>query len=131
MAIQTRGFGVDVMPQFTPVNPSMVATDPNRVTAGVLQSFQLADVLAKMNAYKKLQEEQDATRQGRLASINVGNQVAVGQGQNTLSQLPAENELALSDLSHKISLGEPMFRQKLGAINNAIRERCRSRSVGN
>jgi hypothetical protein len=70
MGLQTQGFAVRAAPQFTPVNPSLVAFNPSVAADGMLQAFQLAKEYENVKAKKALQAELEATRIARIAQTN-------------------------------------------------------------
>ena len=66
MAITTRGFGIDVMPQVYQASPDNLTLNPNRLTQGALDAFQLNDTYNKLQAFKLQQQELNANRAARI-----------------------------------------------------------------
>ncbi len=92
MAITTGGFGVNVIPQYTPVDPRLVAFDPTQISNGVLSAFQVVDNYKKMQAFNKAQAELDATRAGRIASTNSGYEANISDNDLRLATNPLTGE---------------------------------------
>lgn len=82
MAIQTRGFGVDVMPHYTPVDPGLVAFNPSALTNGVLEQFKVANEAEKLKAFQMQQDELNQLRQERIATAHAKLQNEAGQAQS-------------------------------------------------
>lgn len=57
MAISTGGFGVNVMPTYTPVDPSLAAFNPAEITKGMLNHFQMQGTVAQLQAFKQHAQE--------------------------------------------------------------------------
>jgi hypothetical protein len=85
MAINTGGFQTSVLPQFTPVNPSLAAFNPSAAMEGAGQAVSVAQGLeqlknmrqiheenAKMSAAKNKQLQAQAVREGILADYEAG-----------------------------------------------------------
>ncbi len=85
MAINTGGFQTSVLPQFTPVNPSLAAFNPSAAMEGAGQAVSVAQGLeqlknmrqiheenAKMSAAKNKQLQAQAIREGILADYEAG-----------------------------------------------------------
>lgn len=73
MSIETGGYQVGVMPQYTPMDPRMVAFQPQQFSAGALSSLELINELDKRKAFAAQQAEQAATRAGRVGAMNAQN----------------------------------------------------------
>jgi hypothetical protein len=101
MAIQTRGFGANVMPQFVAANPELVAFNPNAVTGGVLSTIQIADMLAKRKAFLQQQAELEATRDSRLGAENARNQALI-----SVAPRRALSDIALADKTSALAPSE-------------------------
>jgi hypothetical protein len=93
MAINTQGHQVRQMPQYSAVNPSLVAFNPTAISDGMLQAFQIAKQYEALKASKALQAELEATRSGRIASTNKGYDVNIAAGDKTLRQMPRVEEI--------------------------------------
>ncbi len=55
--IQTHGFGVDVMPQYSQVNPQLAAINPIETTHGILSALQIGGTLDQLKAFKQHAQE--------------------------------------------------------------------------
>lgn len=64
--ITSRGFGVDVMPQVYQAAPENLAINPNRMTQGMLEAFEVNDKLNRLRAFQLQQEELNANRAARI-----------------------------------------------------------------
>jgi hypothetical protein len=93
MAINTRGFGVDVMPQYSPVNPSLVAFNPTALTDGLRSGVDLKMLLEKLAAQKAAAEENALTKDKRIGATNTINEVLAARGQKDLRQMPTIEEI--------------------------------------
>lgn len=75
--IQTRGFNVDVIPQFVGADPSLVALNPNNAISGILQSLHIADTMNKIKAFKAQEQYLNAIRSSKAqAEIAQANKIA-------------------------------------------------------
>lgn len=92
--IQTQGFQTSTIPKFTAVDPSVLALNPENATNGILTSFRIADTQSRLSAFKALQDELNATRQGRIASENAGNELKVAEAG---TRIPILSTLANAD----------------------------------
>jgi len=104
MAITTEGFGVNVMPQYTPVDPRLVAFDPAQISNGVLNAFQVVDNYKKMQAFNKAQAELDATRLKRVAATNSGYDASISDNDLRLATNPLAGEAKNATSRAAISL---------------------------
>lgn len=89
MAINTSGFGVNVMPQYTPVNPTLASINPDNFTNGALASFKVQDALEQLKAFRQHQEEFAKMEHARNSMM---------QAQSDREVLKAEHEKALAEL---------------------------------
>lgn len=79
------------MPQYTAVNPSLVAFNPTTISDGMGDAFRLAQQYEQLKASKALQAELAATRSGRIGAEQAKN--------NALMQLtPEQTKIALAKL---------------------------------
>jgi hypothetical protein len=108
--INTRGFGVNVMPQLAAVDPALYAFDPTKISQGALQAFQVVQAADQLKAERARQQELAMTQQARinqqralseLAVLNAARQGAVQGGDilatnrgNELSAATAGSDLA-------------------------------------
>lgn len=124
------------MPQYTPVDPRLVAFNPQQLTAGALSTIELANELSKRKAFLAQQAELEATRHGRLAAENTVNQsvvnvrphqdiASIALAQNRAAVLPGQTEAELADQSFQaqrrprvqdIQLTKDMVDEALGPI---------------
>lgn len=88
MAIQTGGYGVQVMPQLAAIDPRMYAPDPSRILQGAGQGLQFLGQIDQMKAFRAQQAEQDQTRDARIANTKALSDLAV---------LHAQEERAITD----------------------------------
>lgn len=95
MAIQTRGFGVQVMPQYTPVNANLAGYAPAQILGGALDSFKVAQAYNALRAQMDEANERKQLRPDRLAATKAGYSGVVRQeaeGQATSAgRVGAEN----------------------------------------
>jgi hypothetical protein len=73
MPIQTQGHQVQIMPQYTAMDPNRVTFNPAGFTQGALSSIEIIDQLQKQRAFQQAQMELAATRDGRLGAMNAQN----------------------------------------------------------
>lgn len=116
--ITTRGFGVDVMPQYTAPNPSLVAFNPSTISSGMMDAFNLARQYEDIKTKKALQAELAATREARIARDNAlaGFDIAKVGVQQPLLQPRADLELA--QMGSQQSLLGPETNLRMGQIGN-------------
>lgn len=69
MAIQTRGFDVNVMPKPGLADPSLVAFNPARIGQGMQEGLALSEQLARLKAFKLEQEEKAMLASDRINAI--------------------------------------------------------------
>lgn len=65
--ISTSGFGINVLPQVYQASPENLSINPNRLTQGMLEAFEVNDKLNKLRAFQLQQEELNANRAARIA----------------------------------------------------------------
>lgn len=92
MAISTSGFDIPVQARYTPVDPNLVAFNPNEVTKGVLSAYQVAETQAKLKAYQALQQELDATRQSRIGAQNAKDVLGAATDTGALKNVDVLNQ---------------------------------------
>lgn len=137
--INTSGFRLSQMPNYTPVDPSLVAMNPGAITQGIGASFQLANLLEQVKAQRQKRQLMDAIMQGQIEAENARNQAttatAMPGAQNTLGEY-AFNEkvrpLRLSALEQTLPLEaerasaerkmlEPEFKYKTAKLGSDLR----------
>jgi hypothetical protein len=122
MAIQTKGHQVSVMPGFTPVDPTLVAFNPQAITSGALSAIQIAQQLQRKRAFDAQQAELAATRDARiaeeLARSGIVTQTAPGvigaanaRNLSTVKIQPSATELAIA--GNQAGLGDIQFREQM------------------
>jgi hypothetical protein len=122
MAIQTQGHRVSVMPGFTPVDPSLVAFNPQAITSGALTAIQIAQQLQRKRAFDIQQAELAATRDARiaeeLARSGIVTQTAPGvigatnaRNLSTVQIQPSATDLAIA--GNQAGLGDIQFREQM------------------
>lgn len=131
------------MPQYTPVNPSLVAFNPTAVSDGMVQAFKLAQQYEDIKSKKALQAELEATRKSRIAQQNalaeydvakvgantplLGQEAALRSGQigNLQTLLPQELAARQSSLAFDIKKNDsfapnlPLLAKREGAMAEA------------
>lgn len=112
MAIQTRGFQLDVMPRYTPADPRLLAFDPSKIATGVGQGMSILEGLREMRQKAKDREEQNALTPLRVAA-------KTAEYQSIISRLPAEDRAAVVE-----ALG-----REAAAPTNTARTIAENRSV--
>lgn len=102
MPIQTRGFQLDVMPRFTPVDPSLVALNPDRLQSGILSSLQIRDAVGRIDAYRKLQDELEATRKARIDAANASAQLQAATATRGLGNVAIKGDVDAAEASARL-----------------------------
>jgi hypothetical protein len=92
MAINTRGFQVSAMPQYTPVDPSLVAYNPQETTQGLLQALNAVETDRQMRAQRAARAERDLLAGKRIAATEA-------EYDSILSRLPAQDRGILAQLA--------------------------------
>ncbi len=122
MPIQTRGFGLDILPQYSPVNPSLVAFNPSQIAGGAMDMSQLVKAIEKIKADRAIQAELAATKDARIAAQNAQNS-SIAQ----LSPVKTESEiLALGSANRRLPSAETaaisgnIFNDKSATINTGL-----------
>ncbi len=100
--INTRGFNVQNMPEYTPVDPRLVAFNPAAIPEGILSSFKIADTYKKMAAFDKLQKEYDSTRDQRINATGLGHDADALRSLQALELTPMETKLRAGEFAQKI-----------------------------
>jgi hypothetical protein len=146
MAINTGGFQTNVIPNYTPVDPNLVAFNPGAITAGIGQSFDAAKGLAELKLMRQTHEENakmsvaknkllqaQADNQRILAdyeagiapkkteSANLGYDAASAVSRNTMAVQPGVTEKTLLDQRNESLLAPGAFDLAKGAQNAAIK----------
>ena len=134
MAINTGGFQTNVIPNYTPVDPNLVAFNPGAITAGIGQSFDVAKGLAELKIMRQTHEENakmsaaknkllqaQADNQRILAdyeagiapkkteSANLGFDAASAVSRNTMAVQPGVTEAALRNQGYESRLAPGAF----------------------
>jgi hypothetical protein len=89
MAINTRGFQVSAMPQYTPVDASLAAYNPQEVTQGLLQALNAVETDRQMRAQRADRAERDLLAGKRIAATEK-------QYDSIISRLPVEDQAAIA-----------------------------------
>lgn len=92
MAINTRGFQVSVMPQYTPVDPSLVAYNPQETTQGLLQALNAVETDRQMRAQRAARAERDLLAGKRIAATEA-------EYDSVISRLPAQTQDILAQIA--------------------------------
>lgn len=116
MAIQTAGSQVSVMPQYSPVNPSLVAFNPTSVSDGMMNAFNLAKALEEIKSKKALQAEIEATRQKRIEAANAKNTLGAATDTSALGLVEPQTALELGKIGQQQTLLEPTTKSKLSDL---------------
>lgn len=105
--IQTGGFNPTVMPTYTPVNPGLVAFNPDALNNGILSAFKVATEDEKLKAFKMQNDELAQLREDRLtaAHAKLQNEAGVDQSAMTLRPLQTGNALAGLQLTSDLQPG--------------------------
>lgn len=117
MAIQTAGFGVDVMPRYTAPNPSLVAFNPSQFTNGMQQAYDLATAIENLKAKKSMQAELAMTRQKRIEAENAKNTLGAATDTAGLGMIQPRNDLELAKIQSGQRLVEPLEKETLARAN--------------
>lgn len=122
--INTGGFGVDVMPRYTPVDPTMVALNPANVTKGLQDAFSVATDAEKLKALKALNDEVAQLREDRVNAHRLGYQQAAADSLKRIQLAPLETTAETGKLTGQIKL-QP------GDLSNALtRQQIESGQLG-
>lgn len=119
MAINTAGFQVGVLPQYTPIDPHLASLDPSELTHGLLSAYQLAGTASELTAFRQHAQEIADTEGIRTkllkakadqAAIERDHAQAVNQAaidaelaQHSLDTAKAKNLLQLEPLKTKVA----------------------------
>jgi len=104
------------MPQYTPVNPSLVAFNPSQVSDGMMSAFNLAKALEDIKSKKALQAELDTTRKQRLAAQNAQNELIAAEAGAGLGLVEPQTALKLGEIGQKQRLLEPTTNARLSDL---------------
>ena len=85
--INTGGFQTNVIPNYTPVDPNLVAFNPGAITAGIGQSFDVAKGLAELKIMRQTHEEN----------------AKMSAAKNKLLQAQADNQRILTDYEASVA----------------------------
>ncbi len=108
MPIVTQGHQVQVMPTYSPLDPSRVTFNPAGFAQGALSSFEIVNQLAQQRdmqmrqaAFQQQQAELAATREGRLGALNANNLASINLA-------PRRNiaDIALADQAAALAPGQ-------------------------
>lgn len=120
--INTSGFGVDVMPHYTPVDPSLVSLNPNNITTGVLaninvrqQAQQLAAQKAQedyLSKIRPLQIQQEGARAQR-ATGTVAGQIGAENAQNSATAKVAPVQADTEVGKNVLAQGDIAYQQRI------------------
>jgi len=103
MAIQTRGFDVNVMPKPGLADPSLVAFNPARIGQGMQEGLALSEQLAKLKAFKLEQEEKAMLASDRINAIKAQYKGIADQTPQQTRQITAGADLAVGTTPGAIS----------------------------
>jgi hypothetical protein len=95
MAINTRGFQVSAMPQYTPVDASLAAYNPQEVTQGLLQALNAVETDRQMRAQRAARAERDLLAGKRIAATEA-------EYDSVISRLPVEDQAAIAASNARI-----------------------------
>lgn len=91
MPISTNGYQVQVMPQYAPVDPRLVAFDPTQLTKGALSSIELLNELSKRKAFEQQQADLAQTHDARIAAELAKYGITTGTAPGEIAALNAKN----------------------------------------
>lgn len=102
--INTRGFQVDVMPQYREANPALVAFNPAMLMKGALDTQQLADAIATIKAKRAQNEEIALTKQTRIEAENAKNKAAAAKAGADITLQPKRTDVESLRLGNEIEV---------------------------
>ncbi len=113
--INTQGHQVQVMPTYSPLDPSRVTFNPAGFTQGALSSIELMDQLARQRAFQQAQAELAATRDGRLGALNAQNlaTIQLAPQKNIADIALAQQQAALIPGQTQAGLADQQFAQDI------------------
>ena len=87
MAIQTQGFQFQNLARYTPVDPTLVGVDFSRIGSGIADAMKLGSSLQQYQMRKQAMEEEQATRESRIAQANAVARLASAQATERLQNV--------------------------------------------
>ncbi len=96
--INTSGHEVQVMPSYTPVNPSLMGFNPQNVTNGALGALSVADSLEKIKSFRQHAEEIAKTEHARNSILQAEADKAAILAGHLQTTKDAQDEYDLSHL---------------------------------
>jgi hypothetical protein len=94
MAIQTQGFQFQNLARYTPVDPTLVGVDFSRIGSGIADAMKLGSSLQQYQMRKQAMEEEQATRESRIAQANAAAKYLAAQANAQLAADIATKEAA-------------------------------------
>lgn len=96
MAIQTQGFQFQNLARYTPVDPTLVGVDFSRIGSGIADAMKLGSSLQQYQMRKQAMEEEQATRESRIAQANAAAKYLAAQANARLA-LDIPSKLATAE----------------------------------
>lgn len=87
MAIQTQGFQFQNLARYTPVDPTLVGVDFSRIGSGIADAMKLGSSLQQYQMRKQAMEEEQATRESRIAQANAVARLAAARSQEAIKNV--------------------------------------------
>ena len=87
MAIQTQGFQFQNLARYTPVDPTLVGVDFSRIGSGIADAMKLGSSLQQYQMRKQAMEEEQATRESRIAQANAVARLAAARSQEAMQNV--------------------------------------------
>lgn len=117
MAITTQGFGVNVLPQYTPVDPSLVAFNPAAVTQGIGQGFDVVKGLEQLKLMRQTHEENAkmSAAKNKLLQAQADEAELIANHKNAIQQADIDSKLA--KLKHDRAVAESDLPNVTGRAN--------------
>lgn len=109
MPINTSGFRVSVLPQYNPVDPSLVAFDPMKIVNGANSVLKLASLYNDLAVQNK-------TMDNAIASANAMNILRQKQAESDVNLVKPRAELDLSKIGSEQSLVVPRTANELSKL---------------
>lgn len=121
MPINTGGFQVQVMPQYAPVDPRLVAFDPTQFTKGALSSIDLMNALSARKAFEQQQADLAQTHDARIAAELAKFGITSGTAPGEIAAINAKNTgiAAVEPSATKAAIGT----NEIAALGNAFTQR--------
>ncbi len=117
MAINTSGFAVQQMPQYTASNPNMVAFNPSVAIDGATKAMELTKLMEYIKAKREEAAENAATKASRVGSTISQNELLMAKNSKDIGLMPRLGQAEGLELNNRIDVAPIKGRNDVAAEN--------------